>query len=315
MDNATTDRGIDLSVTIAGLALKNPVLVASGTFGYGEELAPFMDINCLGAVITKGISLHPSPGNPPPRIVETPSGMLNAIGLQNVGFEDFVTKKLPFLRQFKTPVIVNCYGKTTDEYRELCVRLSDVPGVSGLEVNISCPNVKAGGICFGTEPARAHKLVRAVRKTTALPLIVKLTPNVTDIATIARSVEEAGADALSVTNTFTGMVVDVEVCQPLLSNITGGLSGPAIRPLSLRMVWETVNAVSIPVIGIGGIATAQDALQYLITGARAIQVGTALFVNPDAPLHIIRGIADYLKAKHHSSIRDIIGCLKVPGEQ
>ncbi len=315
MGNATTDREINLSVTIAGLALKNPVLVASGTFGYGEELAPFMDINCLGAVITKGISLHSSPGNPPPRIVETPSGMLNAIGLQNVGFEEFVKKKMPFLRQFKTPVIVNCYGKTTDEYQELCTRLSDVPGVSGLEVDISCPNVKEGGICFGTEPTRAYKLVKVVRKTTALPLLVKLTPNVTDIAVIARSVEEAGADALSVANTFTGMVVDVETCQPLLSNITGGLSGPAIRPLSLRMVWETVNAVSIPVIGIGGIATARDALQYLITGARAIQVGTALFVNPDAPLHIIRGIADYLKTKHHSSIRDIIGCLKIPGEQ
>jgi dihydroorotate dehydrogenase (NAD+) catalytic subunit len=311
--HATTE--IDLSVTIAGLVLKNPVLVASGTFGYGEELSPFLDINCLGAVITKGISLHPSAGNPPPRIAETPSGMLNAIGLQNIGFEEFVTGKLPFLRRFDTPVIVNVYGKTTAEYCELCRKFNEVPGIAALEVNISCPNVKEGGICFGTEPARAHALVTEVRKSTALPLIVKLSPNVSDIAAIAKSVEAAGADALSVTNTFTGMVVDVETRQPVLSNITGGLSGPAIRPLSLRMVWETVKAVSIPVIGIGGIVEAHDALQYLITGACAIQVGTALFVSPDAPLRIIDGIQAYLRAHGYTAVKNIIGCLTIPGEQ
>jgi dihydroorotate dehydrogenase (NAD+) catalytic subunit len=303
---------IDLSVTIAGIRLKNPVMAASGTCGYGEELAPFLDLNCLGALVTKGVSLHPGQGNPPPRIVETPSGMLNAIGLQNVGLEEFVTKKLPFLRQFQTPVIVNCYGKSTEEYTELCSRLSAIEGIAGLEVNISCPNVKEGGICFGTDPARAHALVRAVRTATRLPLIVKLSPNVTDIALIARSVEAAGADALSVTNTFTGMAVDVETCRPKLANITGGLSGPAIRPLSLRMVWETVKAVSIPVLGLGGIMAAEDALQYLITGARAVQIGTALLVHPDAPLNIIAGIEEYMRARRCSSMNDIIGCLKLP---
>jgi dihydroorotate dehydrogenase (NAD+) catalytic subunit len=306
---------IDLSVTIAGIHLKNPVMAASGTCGYGEELSAFLDINALGAIVTKGISLHPAEGNPPPRIVETPSGMLNAIGLQNVGFAEFVAHKLPFLRQFQTPVIVNCFGRTTSEYGELCQRLNDVEEIAGLEINISCPNVKEGGICFGADPSRAHQLIREVRKTTALPIIVKLSPNVTDIALIARSVEEAGADAVSLTNTFTGMVIDVETCQPVLANITGGLSGPAIRPLSLRMVWETVQAVSVPVIGMGGIMDADDALQYLIAGAQAVEIGTALFVKPDAPLRIVEGIAAYLRKRGFSSVRDITGCLQVSGEQ
>jgi dihydroorotate dehydrogenase (NAD+) catalytic subunit len=311
MKNSTIEKPIDLSVTIAGILLQNPVMTASGTCGYGEELTPFLDLNRLGALVTKGVSLLPSAGNPPPRIVETPSGMLNAIGLQNVGLKEFVEKKLPFLRQFRMPIIVNCYGKSIEEYTELCRRLDAAEGVSGLEVNISCPNVKEGGICFGTDARQAHTLVRAVRGATALPLIVKLSPNVTDIALIARSVEEAGADALSVTNTFTGMVIDIETCRPLLANITGGLSGPAIRPLSLRMVWETVKAVSIPVIGLGGIMTAEDALQYLITGARAIQLGTALLVNPDAPLRIVAGIEAYLRARNIPAVTDIIGCLKL----
>jgi dihydroorotate dehydrogenase (NAD+) catalytic subunit len=311
MNKHTQQTAIDLSVTIAGIRLQNPVMTASGTCGYGEELTPFLDLNRLGALVTKGVSLLPSAGNPPPRIVETPSGMLNAIGLQNVGLKEFVEKKLPFLRQFQTPIIVNCYGKSIEEYTELCRRLDAVEGISGLEVNISCPNVKEGGICFGTDARQAHTLVRAVRAATALPLIVKLSPNVTDIALIARSVEEAGADALSVTNTFTGMVIDIETCRPKLANITGGLSGPAIRPLSLRMVWETVKAVSIPVIGLGGIMTAEDALQYLITGARAIQTGTALLVNPDAPLRIIAGIEEYLRARNIPAVTDIIGCLKL----
>jgi dihydroorotate dehydrogenase (NAD+) catalytic subunit len=311
MNKRAQQTDIDLSVTIAGIRLKNPVMAASGTCGYGEELSLFLDLNLLGAIVTKGVSLKPSQGNPPPRIVETPSGMLNAIGLQNVGLEEFVTKKLPFLRTFQVPVIANCYGKSTEEYVELCSRLSTVEGIAGLEVNISCPNVKEGGICFGTDQAQAHALVRAVRAATKLPLIVKLSPNVTDIALIARSAEAAGADALSVSNTFTGMAVDVATCRPKLANITGGLSGPAIRPLSLRMVWETVKAVSIPVIGLGGIMAAEDALQYLITGARAIQIGTALLVNPDAPLRIIAGMEQYLRQRGCSSVNDIIGCLKI----
>lgn len=308
-DNQIT--AIDLSVTIAGIRLKNPVIAASGTCGYGAELAAFLDLNCLGALVTKGISLYPQAGNPPPRIIETPSGMLNAIGLQNVGLEEFVAQKLPFLRQFQTPVIVNCFGKSAREYCALCERLSTIEGIAGLEINISCPNVKAGGICFGTDPVQAHQLIRDVRKVTALPLIVKLSPNVTDIALIARSVEEAGADAISLTNTFTGMVIDVDTCQPALANITGGLSGPAIRPLSLRMVWETVQAVSVPVIGMGGIMDGADALQYLIAGARAVQVGTALLVRPDAPLRIVEGIAAYLQRKGCAHLADIIGCLNI----
>jgi dihydroorotate dehydrogenase (NAD+) catalytic subunit len=241
--------------------------------------------------------------------------MLNAIGLQNIGVEEFVAHKLPFLRQSQTPVIVNCFGRTTGEYYALCQKLSAVEGIAGLEINISCPNVKEGGMCFGTDPSRAHQLIREVRKATALPIIVKLSPNVTDIALIARSVEEAGADAVSLTNTFTGMVIDVDTCQPVLANITGGLSGPAIRPLSLRMVWETVQAVSVPVIGMGGIMDGADALQYLIAGARAVQVGTALFVRPDGPLRIVKDIAAYLQKRGFRSVRDITGCLKVPGEQ
>jgi dihydroorotate dehydrogenase (NAD+) catalytic subunit len=306
---------VDLSVTIAGIHLKNPVMAASGTCGYGEELSAFLDINALGAIVTKGISLSPAAGNPPPRIVETPSGMLNAIGLQNVGVEEFVAHKLPFLRQFQTPVIVNCFGRTTGEYCVLCQKLSAVEGIAGLEINISCPNVKEGGMCFGADPSRAHQLIRDVRKATALPIIVKLSPNVTDIALIAQSVEEAGADAVSLTNTFTGMVIDIETCQPVLANITGGLSGPAIRPLSLRMVWETVQAVSVPVIGMGGIMDGADALQYLIAGARAVQVGTALFVRPDAPLRIVEDIAAYLRKKDCGRVTDIIGCLKRSREQ
>jgi dihydroorotate dehydrogenase (NAD+) catalytic subunit len=278
-------------------------------------LSAFLDLNALGAIVTKGTSLSPAAGNPPPRIVETPSGMLNAIGLQNVGLEEFITHKLPFLRRFQTPVIVNCFGRSVPEYCELCQRLSAVEGVAGLEINISCPNVKEGGICFGTDPSRAHQLICAVRKATKLPLIVKLSPNVTDIGLIARSVEEAGADAVSLTNTFTGMVIDVATCQPVLANITGGLSGPAIRPLSLRMVWETVQAVSVPVIGMGGIMDGADALQYLIAGARAVQVGTALFLRPDAPRRIVADIAAYLRNKGCGSITDIIGCLKIPRKQ
>jgi dihydroorotate dehydrogenase (NAD+) catalytic subunit len=305
------NKEIDLAVAIGPLSLKNPVMVASGTFGYGQEFCSLVDSSCLGAIVTKGISLSPTPGNPPPRIVETPAGMLNAIGLQNVGLETFITEKLPYLRQLNTKIIVNFFGTSIIEYQKLSQRLSELDGISGLEVNISCPNIKEGGICFGTEPSMAYKVVREVRKSTPLPLIVKLTPNVTDISIIAKSVEEAGADALSLTNTFTGMVVDVEKRRPVLANVTGGLSGPAIRPLSLRMVWETVQKVSTPVIGIGGVTNANDALQYLIVGAQAIQVGTALFVDPKTPLSIIEGIETYLRAKGYTTLQQIIGSLKI----
>jgi dihydroorotate dehydrogenase (NAD+) catalytic subunit len=304
-----TDRTIDLSVTIAGIRMKNPLMVASGTFGYGEAYAAFIDNNSIGAIVTKGISLQPSQGNPPPRIAETPSGMLNAIGLQNVGLACFIKEKMPYLRQFQTPVIVNFYGTSLDDYVLLAERLSEVDGIAGLEANISCPNIKEGGISFGTDATMASRVTGAIRKATKLPLIVKLTPNVTDIGSIAKSVQDAGADAVSVTNTFTGMVVDVDTFKPVLANITGGLSGPAIRPLALRMVWETLKRVTIPVIGLGGIMTAQDALQFLITGAQAFQIGTALFVNPHSPYEILDGITAYLHKKNAASLTDIIGCL------
>jgi len=301
---------IDLAVTIGSLRLRNPVMVASGVFGYGEEYEPLLDIRRLGAIITKGISLKPSSGNPPPRIIETPSGMLNAIGLHNVGYDVFVSEKLPFLKKFDTPVIVNFYGTSVEEYTELARRLSDIEGIAGLEANISCPNIKQGGMCFGTDAGMAHAITRALRKTTRLPLIIKLTPNVTSVAAIAKSVAEAGADAVALTNTFTGMVVDIATCRPVLANSTGGLSGPAIRPISLRMVWEAVQNIAIPVIGIGGIMDATDALQYLITGATALQVGTALFKNPRSPELILDGIEQYLRDRNFRTITRIIGCLK-----
>jgi dihydroorotate dehydrogenase (NAD+) catalytic subunit len=304
-----TDTAIDLSITIAGIRMKNPLMVASGTFGYGEAYASIIDNNILGAIVTKGIALMPSRGNPPPRVVETPSGMLNAIGLQNVGLKVFIEEKMPYLRQFATPVIVNFYGSTIDDYVQLAGRLSEVQGIAGLEANISCPNIKQGGISFGTDADMAGRVTEAIRRVTQLPLIVKLTPNVTDIGSIARRVQDAGADALSLTNTFTGMVVDIDTCTPALANGTGGLSGPAIRPLALRMVWETLKRVSIPVIGIGGITTAQDALQFLIVGAQAFQIGTALFVNPQAPYEILEGIKGYLQKKNVSSLSELIGCI------
>lgn len=301
---------INLSVKIGDLVLKNPVMVASGTFGYGEEYSSLIEINMLGAVVTKGISLEPSPGNSPRRIVETPSGMLNAIGLQNIGYQKFVTDKMPMLREYDTAVIVNFYGSKIEDYVELAGKLSSVEGVDALEANISCPNIKEGGITFGTDPEMAYEVTEKVRAVTDKPLIVKLTPNVTDISVIAKSVEDAGADAVSLTNTFTGMVIDINECKPAIANITGGLSGPAIRPLSLRMVWETVKAVTIPVIGIGGIIASSDALQFLICGACAVQVGTGLFVNPKAPISIINGIQNYLTAKDLTDINDVIGSLK-----
>ncbi len=304
-------KGPDLAVKIAGLTLKNPVMPASGTFGYGEEFAPYLDLNRLGAVVTKGMSLKPKAGNNTPRICETVSGMLNAIGLQNVGVDAFVEKKMPFLQQFDTPVIVNFFGNTQEEYGEVAARLDDVPGVDALEMNISCPNVKHGGIVFGTDPKAAAAVIALVRKKTRKPLIVKLTPNVTDIQVTARAAEEAGADAVSLINTLTGMAVDIRTRKPRLANTIGGLSGPAIRPVAVRMVHQVVQAVKIPVIGIGGITCAADALEFLIVGAKAIQVGTANFVEPRVMATIIDGLEAFCQEQEIANINDLIGSLEL----
>lgn len=301
----------NLAVEIAGIRMKNPVMPASGTFGYGEEYAPYIDLDGLGAIVSKGLSLKPKAGNPTPRIAETTSGMLNAIGLQNVGVEAFIEHKLPFLRKVNTPVIVNFFGNTLDDYGEIARRLSDIPEIAGCELNISCPNVKQGGIVFGTDAKCAHEVVSLVRRHLAKPLIVKLTPNVTDITVIARAVEEAGADAISCINTITGMSIDVRTRRPRLANRTGGLSGPAIRPIAVRLVHQVVQAVKIPVIGIGGISRAVDALEFLIVGAAAVQVGTANFVDPGVMPEIIAGIEEFLMEEGLDDIQQLIGSLKL----
>ena len=289
-------------------------MTASGTFGYGEEYAPYVNLSRLGAIVVKGLSLKPRMGNPPPRIVETPCGMLNAVGLQNVGVNAFIGEKLPFLAQFDLPVIANIFGESVEEYVRVAEILSQASGVHALEVNISCPNVKKGGIAFGANPDMAADVTRRVKASTDLPVIVKLTPNVTDITKIAESVEAAGADAISLINTITGMSVDIERRVPHLRNITGGLSGPAIKPVALRMVWQVIQRVSVPVIGLGGIMTARDALEFLIVGARAVQVGTAHFIHPHAAIDILEGIEDYLEQHQFDDINQLIGTLKTGGE-
>lgn len=296
---------------IGGVKLKNPVMTASGTFGYGKEFDELIDLNQLGGIIVKGLSLLPSSGNPPPRIIETPCGMLNAIGLENIGIEAFVNEKLPFLRNFSTPVFINVYGKTVEEYADLASRIDELEDIAGLEVNISCPNVKAGGVAFGVDCEVASEVVSSVREQTSKPLMVKLSPNVTDIVKIAKSVEGAGADSVSLINTITGMLIDIGTRKPVLANITGGLSGPAIKPVALRMVWQVAREVKIPVIGIGGIMNAEDSIAFLIAGATAVQVGTANFVNPRATIDIIEGIDRYLDKYNISHIDELIGTLEV----
>jgi len=299
-----------MSVEIAGIKLRNPVMTASGTFGYGREFADYMDLESIGAIITKGLSLKPKAGNNTPRIVETPGGMLNAIGLQNVGIEAFIATKIPFLRTVNTPVIVNLYGNSLEEYGELAARIDGIPEVAAVEVNISCPNVKQGGIVFGTDPAAATQVVELVRKETTKPLIVKLSPNVTDVVVMAKACVDAGAEALSLINTLTGMAIDVNSRRPVLANITGGLSGPAIKPVALRMVWQVAKAVKVPLIGIGGIMTATDALEFILAGATAVQVGTANFLNPGAAEEIALGMESWLLENGVSDINELVGALK-----
>jgi dihydroorotate dehydrogenase (NAD+) catalytic subunit len=301
---------VSLAVNLGGIRMCNPVIAASGTFGYGEEYAAHAPLSQLGAFITKGISLQPQAGNPPPRIVETPGGMLNAIGLENVGVEALLNDKIPRLRKLGVPVMVNIFGTTREAYAKVARRLDGRSGIAGLEVNISCPNIKKGGISFGTDPREAFRVVSAVRKAYAGPLMVKLSPNVTDIAAIARSAEDAGADMISLINTLLGMAIDIDSRRPRLGNITGGLSGPAIKPVAVRMVWEVYRVVSIPVVGVGGICCSRDALEFIIAGASAVQIGTAQFINPGIAGEVVGGIADYLRARGMASLQELVGSLQ-----
>ena len=300
---------VSLEVNVAGIRMRTPVMVASGTFGYGSEYVDFVDLNQLGAIVVKGITSEPWPGNPMQRIIETPSGMLNAIGLQNVGVDGFISEKLPYLRDFDVPVVVNVCGETLEEYCEVTEKLDAAEGVAAIELNISCPNLDCGGMSFGVDSRLASELVTEVRERTGLPLLVKLSPNVTDIAEIARAIEDAGADGLSVINTLLGMAIDAETRRPQLANLTGGLSGPAIKPIALRMVWQVYNAVKIPIVGMGGIMTGEDAVEFFIAGASAVAVGTANFVNPRASLDVTDGIREYLESQELESIKELVGSL------
>lgn len=302
---------VDLSVEIGKLKLKNPIMTASGTFGYGEEFADFIDLNRLGGIIVKGTTLHHREGNPYPRMAETPSGMLNAVGLQNKGVDYFIEHIYPRIKDLDTRVIVNVSGSCIDDYVAVCEKLSPLDKVAAVEINISCPNVKQGGMGFGTTCSGAESVTNAVRKAYDGTMIVKLTPNVTDITEIARAVEAAGADAMSLTNTFLGMAIDVEKRKPMLSTITGGLSGPCIRPIAVRMVWQVTNAVKVPVVGLGGIASGRDAIEFLLAGATAVQIGTANFVDPQVTVKAIDYIEDYLKRHQIASVRELIGGMEV----
>lgn len=298
-----------LKVNLAGVELKNPVMTASGTFGSGVEYSEFVDLNRLGAVVTKGVANVPWPGNPTPRVTETKSGMLNAIGLQNPGIDVFCERDIPFLKQFDTKIIVNVCGKTPEDYCQVVERLGNEP-VDMLEINVSCPNVKEGGIAFGQNPDALYDITKAVKAKAKQPIIMKLSPNVTDITEMARAAEAAGADAVSLINTLTGMKIDVERQAFVLANKTGGLSGPAIKPVAVRMVYQVANAVKIPVIGMGGIRTAADALEFILAGATAVSVGTCNFVNPQTTMEVIAGIEDYMKRHKVEDINDLIGIVK-----
>ncbi|HDP69516.1 MAG TPA: dihydroorotate dehydrogenase [Actinobacteria bacterium] len=300
-----------LEVNIAGIKMKNPVMTASGTFGSGLEYSNFIDLSKLGAIVTKGVSLKEQQGNLTPRIYETPCGMLNSIGLQNKGVEKFILEDMAFLKEFNVPIIVNVAGSAIEEYVEVAQRLSEEDCISALELNISCPNVKAGGLVFGSDVDSAAKLTTFVRKATKLPLIVKLSPNVGNIETIAKGVEEAGADAISLINTLIGCAIDVDSFKPQLANVIGGLSGPAVRPVAIAMVWRVSKAVGIPVIGMGGIMNCRDALEFFLAGASAVAVGTANFINPEVTMEIIDGLAEFLRINKLNSILEVVGKLKV----
>ena len=300
---------MNTKVNLAGVELKNPVMTASGTFGSGAEYSEFVDLNRLGAVVTKGVANVPWPGNPTPRIAEVYGGMLNAIGLQNPGIDVFVKRDIPFLKQYDTKIIVNVCGKTTEDYLEVVERLGDEP-VDLLEINISCPNVKEGGIAFGQDPKAVEAITREVKKHAKQPVIMKLSPNVTDIAVMAKAAEAGGADVLSLINTLTGMKIDINRRAFAIANKTGGMSGPAVKPVAVRMVYQVANAVSLPIIGMGGIATAEDALEFIMAGATAVSVGTANFYNPYATVEIAEGIENFMKKQKVEDIRELIGCVK-----
>jgi dihydroorotate dehydrogenase (NAD+) catalytic subunit len=303
---------MNLSVQLAprnkrGLLLANPVMTASGTFGYGTEYSHIFDIQRLGAIVCKGTTLKPREGNPQPRLAETPCGLLNSIGLQNIGVKALIKEKAPIWATWRVPVIVNIVGETIDDYAQLTRELDGVAGISGLEINIGCPNIKAGGAEFGAKPETAAEVTAAVKAATSLPVLVKLTPNTTDIAEVAKAVAEAGADAISLINTLKGMAIDITRRRPLLGGITGGLSGPAIKPVALCMVYEVASAVDVPVIGCGGITTSSDALEFIMAGASAIQVGTASFTNPSAPLDVLEGIEQFMEKEGIENLADLIG--------
>ena len=301
---------VQLNTKIGSLELKNPVMTASGTFGYGTEYADFMDINRLGAIIVKGTTLNPRQGNPYPRMAETPSGMLNAVGLQNKGVDYFVDHIYPEVRKFQTNVIVNVSGSSIEDYAQCASIINTLDDIPAIELNISCPNVKQGGMAFGVKPESAAQVVSAVRKAYDKTLIVKLSPNVTDITEIARAVEGAGADSVSLINTMLGMAIDAERRKPILSTVTGGMSGPAVKPVALRMVWQVAKAVKIPVIGLGGICSATDAIEFLLVGASAIQIGTANFIDPAVSEKVVDGIEEYLTRHGFNSVQEIIGALE-----
>ena len=296
---------VDLTVDLGKLVLSNPVVAASGTFGYGLEYTEFLDLNYLGGFSTKGLSLKPKAGNPVPRVIETASGMLNSIGLENIGLDAFLCDKLPLLKMYKTRIIVNFFGETIQQYEEMALALSKEERIDALEMNVSCPNVEEGGLQFSSDPETLRQVVDAVRKVTDKFLIVKLSPNVTDITTLAKAAENAGADALSVCNTFVGMKVNLETGKPYLANRTGGLSGPAIKPLAIRMVYETARAVKIPIIGIGGISNSDDAIEFLMAGAKAVQIGTANYIDPKVTVKVVDGIRDWCRENQISKLADL----------
>ncbi len=302
----------NLSVQLGKLRMQNPVTVASGTFGYGAEYARLLDLNQLGAVTVKGIRLHPVPGNPTPRTAEVTSGMLNAIGLQGPGVDGFIKKYWPFLKSLTVPTIINIWGTTVEEYAEVARRFDSLGGVGALELNVSCPNIKEGGAQFGTDCKLLAQVVAACRQATTLPLITKMSPNVPNIAALAKAAEDAGSDALAVTNSFPAMAIDIRTRKPKLANITGGLTGPAIKPIAIKLVWEAAKAVKIPIIGMGGIQTANDAIEFLMAGATAVAVGTANFYEPQTPLQVIAGIRSFMEREKIGDVREITGSVQLP---